>query len=526
LVYPFPSKARRNHAAPDLSRILSFCASQRLDFHNTRNQEDDILNKHNIKNLQVEFFSRTGLYEFNQAVKVGDYLCYGEFSPSVFRCVNATTNVTIWSATLVGPVANGAAIKNGKIAIGTLAGFVYFKFLGNGSTIWSRVLPNPIWASPLIIGNQVVFAANPGEESSVTYAYLNTSCCVKRGTVHYLDIQTGVDNIPPIYLIPNATFINVTLPIPNVYQGLGSNTTFLYGPSGAAVWGDMAYSHELDLLFFCTGQGYSPNASGLIPHGVDTVFAYDMSGNQVWSTSVRELRGNDVNDIWNIALYWDPKNPTDVDAVSPIFYRLKGLDRRGTAKYALFVPDKKGIGYILDAETGAPLNGAGTNFLPGVPYPSSNGGFNVGSAGGRFNGRWRTFGNLLSTYSSQICNNSGNTNAQCVQFNYAGNFSAHIVSIDAQGVEVDRFTRNETHFLGGLVLIDDMLFVRDAFHKKLLVLDALDLNHVLLELDLSAYLSGIDLGASMMVSDGRVYVGTGIFSNPALTGLITLSLPA
>ena len=499
------------------------------DYHNTRNQEDDILNKHNIRNLRVESYHRTGLFQFNQVVVKDDYACFGEFAASRFKCVNSTTNTTIWSVSLIGPVANSPVIRGSDIYICTIGSSCSRRFLNNGTLYWTRQMPNPVWTSPLVIGNQMIVATNPGEESSVTYAYMNTSCCSKRGSVHYLDINTGLDIISPLYQIPPATFINVTLPVPNVYQGLNSTTTFPYGPSGAAAWGDMAYSEELGLLYVTTGQAYSPNASGVIPYGVDTVFAYDLSGNEVWSTSLRELRGTnggvDINDIWNIALYWDPKHPTDVDAVGPIFYKLRGLDKRGKAKYALFVPDKRGIGFVLDAETGEPLNGAGYDFLPGIPYPSSNGGFNIGSAGGSFQGRWRTFGNLLSTYSTQVCNNSGNNNAECVRFNYAGNFSAHIVAINAQGtIELDRFTRNNTHFLGGLVLVDEMLFVRDTFGKKLLVLDALDLNHILLELDLSTYLSGIDLGASITVANGKVYLGTGIFSSPSMCGLITLSL--
>ncbi|CAK7994736.1 PQQ-binding beta-propeller repeat protein [uncultured virus] len=498
-----------------------------LNHHGTRNQEDDILNKHNIKDLGVKWFKRTGLYTFNQPVSKGGYVCFGEFAGGIFQCVNATTNLTIWSTPLIGPVAGAAVIDGDKLIVCTIAGFCYRKFLENGTTFWTRQMPNPVWSSPLVVGNQVIIATNPGEESGVNFAYMTTQCCSKRGSIHYLNIETGLDNITPVYQIPVASFINVTLPIPNVYQGLNSTTTFLYGPSGGAPWGDFAYSPELNLIYVCTGQAYSPNASGMIPSGVDACFCYDLSGNLIWSESVRELRGNDILDIWNSALWWDPKNPTDVDiGTGPMFYKLTGLERRGRTKYAIAVGDKRGIWYVFDAETGNCLNHQGYNSLPGVPYPSSNGGYNLQSAGGKFNGRWRSYGNLLSTYSSQICNNSGNTNAECVVFNYAGNFSAHIVAMNGLGTqELDRFTRNETHFLGGLVLLDEMLFVRDAFHKKLLVLDALDLNHILLELDLSAYLSGVDLGASMMIANGQVYLGTGIFGSLTTNGLLALGLP-
>lgn len=498
-----------------------------LNHHGTRNQEDDILNKNNIKDLTVKWFRKTGLYTFNQPVCKDDYVCFGEFAGGLFMCVNATTNSTIWSSPLIGPVAGGAVIKGNKIYICTIGGFCYRKLLHNGSTLWTRQMPNPVWSSPLIVGNQMIVATNPGEESVVDFAYMKSHCCTKRGSIHYMNILTGVDTIPPIYQIPPSADINVTLPFANVYEGLNSTTTFLYGPSGGAPWGDFAYSQELDLIFICTGQAYSPNGLGKIPSGVDACFAYDMCGNLEWSTSVRELRGNDILDVWNSALYWDPKNPTDVDiGTGPMFYKLTGTDRRGKSKFAIAAGDKRGIWYVFDAETGKCLNDQGYDSLPGIPYPSSNGGYNLQSAGGKLKGKWRSYGNLLSTYSSQICNNSGSTDAECVIFNYAGNFSAHIVVMNGRGThELDRFTRNSTHFLGGLVLVNKMLFVRDAFNKKLLVLDALNINNVLLELNLSAYLSGLDLGASIMVANGQVYLGTGIFGSPSLNGLIALGLP-
>lgn len=499
-----------------------------VNHDNTRHQEDDILNKHNIDRLTVKWFRRTGLYCFNQPTSIDDYLYFGEFAASTFLAINTTNNATIWSVSLAGPVAGGTTISGSDLFVCTIGGACYRLNRFTGATIWVRFLGAAVWSTPLNVGNRLIVGLNPGEESSVTYPYLQTSCCQTRGSIMYLNSTDGT-TLNQTFTIPAATFINVTLPVPNVYQGLNSTTTFLFGPSGAATWGDFAYSDELDLIFVCTGQAYSPNASGLIPKGVDSCFALDLLGNIRWETSVREARGNDINDIWNIALYWDPKNPTDVDIGSgPMFYKLTGADKDHTkpkTKYVIATGDKRGIWYTFDAETGSIYNGIGYDALPGVPYPTSSGGFNLGTTGGKLNGVWRSFGNLLSTYSSQICNNSGNLAAQCVRNDFAGNYSAHVVAMSGNGfTELDRFTRNNTLFFGGFALCNKMLFVRDALNKKLLVLDAENLNDILLELDLSAYMPGVDFGASIMIANGRVFLGTGIFGSPFLNGMIALEL--
>lgn len=216
----------------------------------------------------------------------------------------------------------------------------------------------------------------------------------------------------------------------------------------------------------------------------------------------------------------------------PMIYKTK-IDSK--TRWVVATGDKQGNWYVFDAKTGVVLNGLGLEcLLPGPPVATSSGGFNLQSAFFKHKGSVRSIGNLLSSYNLQICNTSGGVQSQCVRYDFAGNYSAHIVAISGDGLtEIDRFTRNGTHFLGGLVIANKMVFVRDAFNKKLLVLDATDLNNILHEHDLSAHLSGGDLGAFMALGGGNhhkkrddiILVGTGIFGSATGNGMIALGLP-
>ena len=496
-----------------------------LDYTNNRNQKDSSLTKCNIKFLTQKWFHQNPIYVLNQPTIIDDYVYFGDFnSTNNFMAVNASTGLDIWRVTLAGPVAGGALVDEDELYVCTIGGLCYNLNRYTGSIKWVKVLSNPVWVSPLKIKNILYVSANPGEDT-IDESYMRTKCCVKRGSFVLLNVSNGalINETP---LIPEATFINVTVALPNVYDGLGKNTTFPYGPSGAAAWGDMAYSEKFELIYMCNGQANSPNASGLAPRGVDSCFAFNLRGEIVWQTSVRELRNNDINDIYNSAMFFDPMHPTDMDVGNgPMLYKTKV---NGKKTWVIGTGDKQGNWYVFDAKTGKVINGDGyETLLPGPPRAAANGGFNLQSAGGKVKGVWKSFGNLLSTYSSQICDTTGGPVSQCLKFDRAGNFSAHIVAMSGDGkTELDRFTKNNTLFLGGIVLSNNMVFVRDAVFKKLLVLDAENLNNILLEYDLSAHLSGGDLGAHMAISDDTVYIGTGIYGSPTHNGLIALSLPA
>lgn len=500
-----------------------------LDYSNTRSQEDDTITKDNVANLTVKWFRRTGLFTLNQPTGVDDWLYVGEFAGGAFYGLNATTGSTVWVKNLIGPVTGGAFIDGSNLFVATIAGFSYKLDRFTGVIVWMRYMGSPVWSSPLKIGDQVIFGLNPGEESSVTLQYLQTSCCHTSGSVVSLN-ETDGTVLWTRSLLPPASFINVTLPLPNIFGGLNSSTTFPYGPSGAAMWGDFSYSQQTGYIYLATGQAYSPDASGGIPSGVDSIFALRLDGTIAWQRSVRELRDNDINDVWISPLYWDPSNPTDMDIGNgPMLYKITGLDKgSGSTRTVVATGDKRGIWYVLDAYDGTPLNGQGNVALGTYPGPSASGGFNLQSCGAKVKGRWRSFGNLAATYSTQICSNVGSFPTECVKFDYAGNLTSSIVAFNADGTEiVDRFTRNNTLFFGSLVCINnEMVAVRDSFHKSVLFLDANNLNNVLREVNLSSYLSGRDYGGNMALINGQLYVPTGLYGSFTMNGWIAIGLPS
>lgn len=220
-----------------------------LDYSGSRHQKDSTFRKNNVGFMVEKWFRPNPIYVLNQPIIVDDYVYYGDFT-GAYAGVNITNGGTIWSVSLIGPVSNGAFVSGDYMYVCTIAGFCYKLNRFTGSTIWVSGQPNPVWSTPLLIGDKLYVSSNPSEDT-VSEIQLRTTCCQKRASLRVLDEATGT-LITETFWIPNSSFINVTVPLPNVYDGLGSNTTFQYGPSGAATWGDLTYNPELGLIFAAT----------------------------------------------------------------------------------------------------------------------------------------------------------------------------------------------------------------------------------------------------------------------------------
>lgn len=499
------------------------------DFSGSRHQPESSFTKRTVSSAYVKWFRPNPAAVLCQPVIVDDYAYYGDATGAYFA-INISTGTDIWTTQLSGLVSNGAFVRGNKLYVCTIFGYCYCKNRFTGINNWVAPQPNAVWSTPLLIGDILYVSLNPSEDT-VTEEYLREHCCQKRASLRLLNAHTGV-NITETFWIPPATFINVTVPLPNVYDGLGSNTTFRYGPSGASTWGDLAYSPELGLIFAATGQANSPNASGLAPHGVDSMIAFRLDGSIKWIKSVRELRNNDINDIYNSGLYFNPLKPIDMDLGNgPMVYKTK---IRGHTRTVVATGDKQGNWYIFDAETGDVLNGNGYEaLLPGPPVAGSSGGFNLQSAYFKQGSKVRCIGNLVSSFNLKTCSTSGGTESECVRYDWDGNYSSSIVSMKDDGSgEHKRYSKTKTHFLGGIAITNKMVVVRDAFNKKLVFLDATKLNKVIHTVDLSAHLTGRDFGANIAIGGGDedlnrkdvILVGTG-YGATSGHGLIGIGLP-
>jgi polyvinyl alcohol dehydrogenase (cytochrome) len=157
-------------------------------------------------------------------------------------------------------------------------------------------------------------------------------CCIFRGSVLALDAATG-KRIWKTYLIDEAA-------LPGKKNSAG---IVIVGPSGAPVWNTPTIDVKRNVLYFGTGNNYSPPATTLS----DSIIALDMT-----SGKIKWRRQQTENDIWNgscrrsdreAAVCPDADAP-DVDfSVSPVLTARSG-------RPMLIAGNKSGMVWALDPD--------------------------------------------------------------------------------------------------------------------------------------------------------------------------------
>jgi polyvinyl alcohol dehydrogenase (cytochrome) len=183
-------------------------------------------------------------------------------------------------------------------------------------------------ASALYVGRLYVPVSSREESKVIDPKY---PCCAFRGSVLALDAATG-NRIWKTYMIDEAS-------MPGHKNSAG---TLIMGPSGAPVWNTPTIDAKLNLLYFGTGNNYSPPATGLS----DSIIALDMT-----SGKIKWRRQQTENDIWNgscrrsdreAAACPDADAP-DVDfSVSPVLVTSQG------GRPMLIAGNKSGMIWALD----------------------------------------------------------------------------------------------------------------------------------------------------------------------------------
>src|SRR5262249_54084128 len=114
---------------------------------------------------------------------------------------------------------------------------------------------------------------------------------------------------------------------------------------GASVWSTPTYDRESQLLYVTTGN-YFEGGTGADPGVEDGVIALDARTGEVrWTNQL--ISG----DFWNIDIPPGPDNPdSDLGDAAKIFTLENG-------QKAVGVGSKNGTYFVLDALTGAPING-------------------------------------------------------------------------------------------------------------------------------------------------------------------------
>lgn len=440
-------------------------------------------------------------------VYVGTATADGSGNGSVYA-LDAETGAELWHVGAAEGIAGGVMasplIAGDKLYVGTLIGSMHAIKRDTGAVLWSykpSITPfDAIWAGPIKVRNKVIFALNPEDEYGV---FDPPGITALIALDPHDGAQTSDDEIWRFTPVP-----------PGEQEHVG----------GAGIWGTSpAYSSALNLIYVSTGQT-TFSRFGSTP-GSDSVFAIDADTGQVrWQTQFK------AGDIWNVTMPYDPMDPIDMDVgEAPALFRVNGKER-------VAVGSKRGYFYVMDAETGAILNGAGQDahgfsmgldlFGGTLPGPGLNGGFNLDSGYFQKKGSVVHFGilndfslgmqdvaNRIAPYDNGVCYvNLVGPPPWCPEIDYG-----HLVLINGDGTaELGRYS-NPNASVVSPVYLDDMIFVRETAdligfeNDKLLVIDASDPTTPVLFGTVS--LSTFSFGAQVSIAGGRIYTGSGFYSH-------------
>lgn len=484
----------------------------------SHNPSDEYITRQTIKNLKVKWTHQTNFGAYNQVGVKGEYAYFGGYFGD-FYAVNMTTNVTIWQTQLDSGTIGGVMISGNNLLLVSSGAIVYKFNRLNGTKIWSYPCGAlDVWGSPILVGSTLVIPGGAGSGSGVTQEEYETTYSSNQGSIIGMDVDTGAILWTTKTLEHEASFINLTVNIPNEFQGINSTSVLKYGPSGGAVWSQLTYYAPYGWIYGCSGDGYTPMANGLIDPGVDNCFAIDLKGNYKWKRSVRSL-GNFLNDYWNDALYYDGFR--DLDALTIMIYDIgSGCNKETVVAFG----DKAGIWYVWNALTGDPINGNGINTTALVPgaRSTSYGGFNMGPAFTTVNGRVVTFSASTTVGDIGLC-----CCDLCLTQAYAsGTLKSHLYAFSDDGQEIlGHFSRNTTLFIGNIAITNGMLFMIDISAPSLLVFDVADISAPIEEFPLPGILQGTgSIGSSITIANGYVIFGAGIEGNYDINQYIAMSV--
>jgi polyvinyl alcohol dehydrogenase (cytochrome) len=292
-----------------------------------------------VKRLKLKWaFAFEGdITAYAQPAVIGGQVFVGSASGAV-QALRADSGCLEWVYQAAAPVRTAISVapigKRHAVIFGDLTGAVYAVEAESGQLLWKKKVEEH--EAALLTGAPTIFdgvayvpVASWEETRSLNPEY---PCCTFRGSVVALRIRDGFQ-------------IWKTYTITETPRELGKTSvgTPRWGPSGAGVWGAPTVDAARKLLYFATGDNYSPPATS----GSDSVVALALAtGRVAWSRQVT------ANDAFNSACVSGVSGPNCPEGNGPDFDFGASviLAKTPSRRDLLLAGQKSGMVYALDPD--------------------------------------------------------------------------------------------------------------------------------------------------------------------------------
>ena len=260
---------------------------------------------------------------------------------SVVYAVDARTGAALWTydpdvegarvrVMCCDAVNRGVALKDDKIFVGTIDGYLIALDKASGAELWKvdtfidRTASYSITGAPRLTDDLVVIG-NGGAEMGV------------RGYVTAYDIETG-EEAWRFFTVPSAG-PDETDDVSLARETWTDEMPWSYG-GGGTVWDSMVYDSALDILYIGVGNG-SPWSN------------WDRGGgDNLYLSSIVALNAKTGRRIWHYQT--TPGDSWDYTATQHMI--LADIEWRGEARKVIMQAPKNGFFYVLDRESGELLS--------------------------------------------------------------------------------------------------------------------------------------------------------------------------
>lgn len=322
-------------------------AIQTGDYANTRYSELEQINKDNVGKLQVAWTFSTGVLRGHEGspLVIGDVMYVHTPFPNIVYALDLNDNGKIlWKyepkqdpnvipVMCCDTVNRGVAYADGKVFLHQADTTVVALDAKTGEVKWTAVNGDPSigetnTATVLPVKDKIIVGISGGEFGvrGHTTAYdINTGAMVWRAYSMGPDSDTLIDP-------ENTTHLGKPV-------GADSGTNTWEGDQwkigGGSTWGWYSYDAELDLFYYGTGNPSTWNPA-------------QRPGDNRWSMTIMARDPDDGKAKWLYQM--TPHDEWDYDGVNEMILTDQEVD--GKMRKLLTHPDRNGLAYTLDRETG------------------------------------------------------------------------------------------------------------------------------------------------------------------------------